>query len=173
MTRFILLILSSPVPSLGTDDYNGLPNTSLYTSKIIFDSYDANGNILQYHNAYDINIDIPITFVWGYKNTFPVAKIIGASYDAVETKLGATLNTINNAYMTDDDLRNALLPLQDGTLQDILVTIYTYDPLYGKTSETDPNGKTTYYEYDEFGRLQFIKDHDGNILQQTEYNYGE
>jgi|GEM_PF-4237367 len=39
------------------------------------------------------------------------------------------------------------------------------------TSQADPNGKTTYYAYDAFGRLSFIKDNDGNVLRKYCYNY--
>lgn len=56
---------------------------------------------------------------------------------------------------------------------DALMTTYTYDPLIGKTSETDPNGRTTYYEYDSLGRLVKVCDHDENILQEYEYNYAQ
>jgi YD repeat-containing protein len=52
-----------------------------------------------------------------------------------------------------------------------MVTTYTYDPLFGATSITDPKGNTTYYEYDEQGRLKFVKDKDLNVLQKYCYNY--
>jgi len=47
---------------------------------------------------------------------------------------------------------------------------YTYDILIGKTSETDNNNMTIYYEYDEFNRLRYIKDHRGNIIKRYTYN---
>ncbi|MFT3948785.1 MAG: DUF5977 domain-containing protein [Agriterribacter sp.] len=46
----------------------------------------------------------------------------------------------------------------------------TYDPLIGKTSECDENNRITYYEYDNLGRLQFIKDESRNIVKMYEYN---
>lgn len=54
-----------------------------------------------------------------------------------------------------------------------LMTTLTYTPLIGKTSETDTNGITTYYEYDSANRLKFIKDQDKNIIQRFTYKYAE
>ncbi|MES2372834.1 MAG: DUF5977 domain-containing protein [Bacteroidota bacterium] len=45
-----------------------------------------------------------------------------------------------------------------------------YSPVIGKTSETDENNRTTYYEYEQLGRLRFIKDDKGNIVKMYEYN---
>ncbi len=69
-----------------------------------------------------------------------------------------------------NSLRNVFLVLF-GILLFAVITTYTYNPLIGMTSETDPNGKTTYYEYDDFGRLKCIKDHKGNVLKQMDYHY--
>lgn len=46
----------------------------------------------------------------------------------------------------------------------------TYDPLIGKTSECDENNRISYYEYDNLGRLRFIKDENKNIVKMHEYN---
>lgn len=51
------------------------------------------------------------------------------------------------------------------------MTTYTYKPLVGMTSQCDANNRITYYEYDGFGRLQRIKDQDGNILKAFDYKY--
>lgn len=50
------------------------------------------------------------------------------------------------------------------------MTTYTYSPLIGKTSETDINNNTMYYEYDEFYRLKCVKDHAGNIRRNYIYH---
>jgi len=55
--------------------------------------------------------------------------------------------------------------------KDALMTTYTYDPLVGATSSTDPKNVTVYYEYDSMQRLMNVKDKDGNILKHMEYHY--
>ncbi|QMU66143.1 MAG: hypothetical protein GKR88_21045 [Flavobacteriaceae bacterium] len=73
---------------------------------------------------------------------------------------------------TESDLRADLALLRDsfsGTAAQI--TTFTYDPLIGVTSITDPRGRTLYYHYDSFNRLQYVKDHDGNVLSEHSYNY--
>ncbi|MEQ9298572.1 MAG: hypothetical protein RIF33_08415 [Cyclobacteriaceae bacterium] len=52
-----------------------------------------------------------------------------------------------------------------------MTTTYTHIPFVGISTETDPNEKTTTYEYDVFGRLQWVKDHHGDYLRKYEYHY--
>jgi len=48
---------------------------------------------------------------------------------------------------------------------------YTYKPLVGMTSETDPSGRTVHYDYDSFGRLEHIRNNEGQYLKKYEYHY--
>ncbi|WP_146198861.1 RHS repeat domain-containing protein [Pararcticibacter amylolyticus] len=54
---------------------------------------------------------------------------------------------------------------------DAWMTTYTYEPLTGMSSSTDEKGNTVYYQYDSFGRLQYIKDRSGAILKDCTYHY--
>ena len=64
--------------------------------------------------------------------------------------------------------------LQDGSLQkalpNALVTTYTYKPLVGITTMTDPHGITTKYDYDAFGRLSKVT-HIDKAVESYEYHY--
>ena len=51
------------------------------------------------------------------------------------------------------------------------MTTYTYTPLVGMTSECDADNRITYYFYDALGRLNVIKDQDGNIVKTYQYHY--
>ncbi len=54
---------------------------------------------------------------------------------------------------------------------DAFITTYTYNPLKGITSETEPNGKSIFYEYDALNRLSSIRDYEGKILKKLCYTY--
>ncbi|WP_271766758.1 PKD domain-containing protein [Aquimarina algiphila] len=150
----------------------GKGNLSLQETSII-DKRDNKGNLLQYHKEDDIST----TIIWGYNNNYPIAKIENATYDQVNpyvTDLKNKANADNDhtkGYLgKEGELRQALDNLRT-TLPDAMVTTYTYDPLIGMTSTTDPKGYTTYYQYDGFNRLQFILDADDKVIKKINYNY--
>lgn len=51
-----------------------------------------------------------------------------------------------------------------------MISTTTYEPMVGKTSECDVNGRITYYQYDEFARLKTVKDENRNVIKAYEYN---
>lgn len=78
-------------------------------------------------------------------------------------QLSIRLDNNGGGQVWFDDIR-----LHPSTSQ---MTTYTYDPIVGMTSQSDVNGKSAFYEYDEFGRLSIIRDRDHNILKKICYNY--
>lgn len=134
-------------------------NSSAYENRIKYFSYDEKGNIISVSKANDV----VLTYLWGYSKTYPVAEIQNATIAQVNSlSPGISLLEAGN--------QSERLRISNG-LPGASITFYTYKPLIGMTSKTDPTGITTYYEYDDFGRLKTIKDDDGKILKSYEYNY--
>ena len=118
-------------------------------------------------------VDRPVTYLWGYNDSFPIAEIINATYQDVVNVLGqGTIDALSTNPGSDSELRQTLNALRSSpVLKDAMITTYTYDPLAGITSRTDPNNVTTYYEYDKLARLKIIKDADNNVIKKIEYNF--
>lgn len=53
--------------------------------------------------------------------------------------------------------------------RDAVMTTYTHLPGIGLSSQSDPNGHTTYYEYDALGRLSAIRDNERRLLKSYRY----
>ncbi|MEP5338479.1 MAG: RHS repeat domain-containing protein [Algibacter sp.] len=151
-------------------------STNQLQNRIIFQNYYDNGNLKEVSKKEGTTI----VYIWGYNDEYPIAKIENASFSDIPTGLYDQVIAISNY---DDD--RTVGPIGDegnlrynfnilrnlSALSDAMVTTYTYDPLIGVTSVTDPKGYTMYYEYDDFNRLEQVKDADGNILSKNEYNY--
>ncbi len=144
---------------------------------IIDNKYELRYNKI-YKDANQIQVrksnDIPITYLWGYNNTYPIAEIKNATYAQVQSVLTqTTIDQLASASPgTDAQVRQTLQVLRtDPRLKKAMVTTYTYAPLIGMTSKTDENNITTFFEYDAFQRLKNAKDRDGNIIKNYNYHY--
>ena len=142
--------------------------------RIVYHSYDSKGNPTEVSKADGSHI----VYIWGYNQTQPIAKIENAKLSDIPNTIKSEIETASNLDIdltTENSLRVSLDKLRNDNLCPLLsnaqVTTFTYDPLIGVTSVTDPRGQTVYYEYDEFNRLEFIKDTDGNLLKEHKYNY--
>lgn len=121
-----------------------------------FDVFDITGaNQLSIDNHYPYSSDEPV--------------LENISYDpygnVTESKSNSGLTTAIYEYDTET---HSLV--KSSTINGVTTT-YTYRPLVGVLTETDRNGQKIEYEYDVFGRLEWIKDHKGNYLQRYEYSY--
>ncbi|REC54152.1 hypothetical protein DRF62_10590 [Chryseobacterium piscium] len=157
-------------------------STNLMGTEINYDKYDTKGNLLQY-TAKD---NIPITVIWGYRQSQPIAKIEGATYSQIMQALGLNAND-NNAYLDLEIVKKSDLHFDDTSeaqfilklkefrnkpeLKDFNISTYTHAPLIGVKSITSPSGKKENYKYDTANRLQEINDLDGKKVKEYKYNY--
>ncbi|MPM61577.1 hypothetical protein SDC9_108437 [bioreactor metagenome] len=129
---------------------------------------DKTGNVLSFQDGTGVST----VFLWGYNAQYPIAEIINATLAEVTNALvGTTPDQLASAIIPDMTTVEALRTHPD--LLEAQITTYTYKPLVGMTSKTDPRGVKTTYEYDEFNRLKYIKDAYGNIIQKFDYHYKE
>lgn len=128
--------------------------------KIIYHKYDSFSNPTEVSRKDDSKI----SYIWGYKGQYPIAKIENATNSEVESALGISFSTLDETKLIDINGLRISLP-------NAMVTTYTFIPLVGVSTITDPKGLKTTYEYDAFNRLKWVKDHEGNVLQKYCYNY--
>jgi len=150
------LELTSPLTSFTY--FNGSSRDSHYGTSpdISYDSYSPTGN-LQQMTGRD---NTPVSYLWDANGIYPLAQVQGASYSQISSldRKASTYSSIT--------LWSGLNTLASTAL----ISTYSYKPLTGISSNTNPQGVTTYYTYDVSGRLFLVRDDDKNIL--TRYRHG-
>ena len=137
-------------------------------SRLTYHGYDVKGNVREVSKKDGTHI----TYLWGYDYNHPIAKVENASYAQVMTALGKQ-STDNLGYlqtMNEAELQEVMTKLR-ANLPTAQVSSYTYIPLVGVSTITDPRGQKMTYHYDAYNRLQYVKDSQGNILKEHKYNY--
>ncbi|WP_282086828.1 hypothetical protein [Aquimarina algiphila] len=137
-------------------------------------SYDNYGNLTSTSQLKGI----PISFIWGYQNSLPIAKLENIEYSDIPLNIIEQLQNLSNADVdncvgntcTEESLRTSLNTLRT-LFPNAMITTYTHDPFIGVTSITDTKGYTSYYNYDGLGRLKQVRDQDSYILSQYNYNF--
>ena len=133
--------------------------------------YSSEGNLTEINYPQS---NIPTTYLWGYKHQYLIAKIENATYESVRTALGYSNDSQVETLAGKDEPSTSewtTINTLRTQLPNAMVTTYTYKPLVGVKSIVDPGYKTTTYEYDAFGRLQAIRDHNEKLIEQYDYHY--
>lgn len=174
------VIYDPSTTSLFPDAVTGLNTlTNAMETKIKYDKYDNKGNL----EEYTLKEGTPVTIIWGYNKTQPIAKLEGVRKSDIQQSL---IDTIVNASNTDalaglnndeSALLSALDTFRKTAVPGALITTYTYDPLVGVRSIIQPSGFKELYFYDTENRIKEIKqetrDVAGNVSYKTlkEYQY--
>lgn len=158
-----LVETNSPLSSFNA--FDGTINSNYYSlPEIRYNVYGNQGRI----NEILLKDGTPVTYLWSYNNEYPIAEIKNASFDDVSNALhGTTPDELSSSSNPDMSKVNALR----ADLPNAQVTTYTYKPLIGIWTATDPRGITTTYNYDDFNRLMNIKDLNGKTLKSFDYHY--
>ena len=132
---------------------------------------DSNGNVLEYKD----HLGVYHVIVWGYNDSKKLFEIADIRYSALNASTITGLQLFTSARpieeYQDPDIIAGLYATLRAAHPDKLITTYTYNIGKGLCTVTDPNGRTTYYEYDTFGRLKAIKDQEDNYIKTYQYNF--
>lgn len=153
-----------PSSAVSYDTQNNL------AEEVTFNRYDIKGNLEQYTTKEGI----PVSVVWGYSKTQPIAKIEGATYDQISTYIAdiVSKSDADIDVSSEQSFQSALdLFRNNSNLGNYQITTYVYDPLIGMKSMTPPSGIREMYQYDKAGRLDQIVDEKGKVLKKYKYNY--
>lgn len=145
------------------------PMGTVLEKRVEFTDYDTDGNVLSY------TVDgVPTSLLWGYANQLVVGMVQNADQSSVAAALtssGLDPAAFNSGSLTTAQ-RTAIADFQED-IPTSLSTWYAYRPHIGMTLQVTPNGLLMTYSYDNFGRLQHVKDNQGDVVETYRYNYQE
>jgi len=127
-------------------------------------TYNSYGNPI---NVIDRS-GLSTTYLWGYKNQYPIAEIRNATVSQVNSALqNITAEQLALSMNPDMNKVNSLRQ----SLSSSLVSTYTYYPSVGLATMTDARNVSTYYKYDTFNRLYLVKNNDDKVINYYKYGY--
>ena len=137
-----------------------------YNPELYYDTYISYGKPVQVRKA-----DMAICYLWSYNYQYPIAEIKNATYNQVKSALGYSSDSQieSLAAQANPNVVNISDSLRTN-LPNAFVTTYTYKPLVGILTATDPRGVVTNYEYDDFGRLKKVTQA-GKVIESYDYHY--
>jgi len=151
--------------------------SNLKDTRLEYPNQDVYGNpLFEVKNNSDKTV-----YLWSYNYQYLIAEIKNATYSDVCKAIGNGVEVTGKTSLETiaakvDPTATDLTPINNlrfntTYLKEALVTTYTYKPLVGIITMTDPRGVKTTYEYDTFNRLKTIKDNKSQSIEGYDYHY--
>ena len=157
--------------ALSSGDGNTAYTIDPRMSQEITYNYYSDGNVRE---VFSPKTGITTTYLWSYNGQYPVAVVKNATYTQVNNAYHGSVDYLRNLIAPTNEVISSMSGLLRSNLPNSQIITYTYKPLVGMLTATDPRGVTTYYEYDDFNRLKetyIIENGLKKVLQKYDYHY--
>jgi YD repeat-containing protein len=148
------ITLATPTTSFTPSTVSGSTVNKDAAYKVESSAVFSNGNIIEITPKNGVKV----SYLWGHKNTLPIAKAVGVGYSSLSSAFGASGNSLSQLRI-------------QSSVSAAMISTYTYHPFFGMLTETDPNGRTISYTYDKLQRLTMVRDQNNYILKRLCYGY--
>jgi len=126
---------------------------------------DNLGNLLETSDGKNIFNSI----LKGYSNLYEVASIVNAKHQDVVNELDVTYDQLQN--LSSSSLKIELMKLYD-RLPNAMISLTFYDDNGRVINRVNERKEETFIYYDDYGRLDYVTDGYGKVLEKKEYNFG-
>lgn len=157
----------------GRGGFTGVQNTSIVT---------PTNSVPTGNKAYQLSTTAPISKAidaskkyivsyWSNSGLYSVSGVTSTTLPTTGKDMGVwkyyehIITGVSNVNIIGNGLIDELRVYPQGST----MATYTYEPLIGMTSKCDADNRLLYYEYDDIGRLKWIKDQNKKILYKYDY----
>ena len=149
--------VQTPFTSM-SPDFNGTGKDIHYGSAdITFDSYSSSGSVRQTTGRDGTTT----AYLWDSYGNYPMAQVKGAAYSQISS-LDAKVCSYSSSTLWNEI---------NGQVPSAFISTYSYKPLVGAKSITNPANVTTNYTYNINNKPYLVRDDDKNIMQLYRYCY--
>jgi hypothetical protein len=146
------------------EEWSG-PSASELRLNAEFTNVDTQGNLLETSDGKDIYNSV----LYGYSNLYEVASIVNAKHQDVVNELDITYTQLQN--LSTSSLKIELMKLYD-RLPNAMISLTFYDDNGRVINRVNERKEESFIYYDPYGRVDYITDSYGNILEKKEHNFG-
>lgn len=137
--------------------FNGVDRDLKYQKVLKISRYNSKSNVVEFTDRKGIQN----VYLWDTTGNHLMAHVLGAAYDDLDSVSDISCER------SGKDLYDELKILAPNAL----IKTFSYKPLIGLEQLTNENGQTTYYQYDDLGRLNVVIDDNGSVLRSNRYHY--